>query len=167
MNDDRTARVKLPTIRPGQAQKETSHNEALTLIDLLVQANAISLGTTVPPSAPVAGQNWVIGSTPSGAWAGQAGRLAGWTDGGWRFVEPSEGMMVWINEVSEFAQYSGRAWVLGEVRGARLVVGGNQVVGAQAPAISGAASGATIDVQARIAIDAILSALRGHGLIAP
>nr|WP_295671716.1 hypothetical protein [Sphingomonas sp.] len=40
-------------------------------------------------------------------------------------------------------------------------------MGARAPAISGAASGATIDVQARIAIDAILSALRGHGLIAP
>ena len=57
--------------------------------------------------------------------------------------------------------------MLGEVRGARLVVGGNQVVGAQAAAISGAASGATIDVQARIAINAILSALRGHGLIAP
>ncbi len=96
MNDDGTARLKLPTIRPGQAQKETSQNEALTLSDVLVQA-AISLGTTVPPSAPVAGQNWVIGSTPSGAWAGQAGRLAGWTDGGWRFVEPTEGMMVWLN----------------------------------------------------------------------
>ena len=33
-----TARLALPLIAPGQAQKEVSHNEALAALDLLVQA---------------------------------------------------------------------------------------------------------------------------------
>lgn len=165
MNDDATARLNLPTIRPGQAQKESSHNEALTLIDFVLQASAVSLGLNVPPSAPVVGQAWVVGLTPSGAWAGQAGRLAGWSDGGWRFVVPVEGMCVWIVEAAEIARYSDGAWVLGEIRGARVMVGGKQVVGAQRAAIPAPAGGVMIDVEARGAIDAILATLEGHGLI--
>ena len=33
---DTTARLRLPTLRAGQAQKELTHNEALTLLDLAV-----------------------------------------------------------------------------------------------------------------------------------
>lgn len=165
MNDDATARLSLPTIRPGQAQKESSHNEALTLIDLVVQASAMSLGLNAPPPAPVAGQSWVIGGTPTGAWAGQAGRLAGWTDGGWRFVAPIEGMAVWIAEATEIARYLAGAWVLGDVRGARVTIGGVQVVGARQAAIAAPTGGSTVDSEARTAIAEMLAALRTHGLI--
>lgn len=165
MNDDATARLGLPTIRPGQAQKESSHNEALTLIDLLAQAGAVAFGTNTPPAAPIAGQAWVVGSTPLGVWAGRAGQLAGWTDGGWRFVAPFEGLTVWIAEAAEIARYSGGAWELGELRGSRVTIDGRQVIGARRAAIAGPAGGGAIDVEARLAIDAILATLRGHGLI--
>jgi len=52
------------------------------------------------------------------------------------------------------------------VVGAGLVVSGTQVVGAQAGAIGDPAGGVTIDLQCRDAVTQILSALRGHGLIA-
>ncbi|KQS03544.1 hypothetical protein ASG11_04135 [Sphingomonas sp. Leaf357] len=165
MNDDATARLGLPTIRPGQAQKESSHNEALTLIDLVAQAGAVAFGTNAPPAAPVTGQAWVIGPAAAGAWAGRAGQLAGWTDGGWRFVVPFEGLAVWIEEAAEIARYSGGGWVLGELRGARVTIGGVQVLGGRRAAIAGPAGGGTIDAEARAAIAAILAALRGHGLI--
>ena len=44
-------------------------------------------------------------------------------------------------------------------------VGGTKVVGAQAGAITDPSGGTTVDSAARTAIGAILSALRGHGLI--
>ena len=163
---DTTARLRLPMIRPGQAQKEMSHNEALTTIDLCLQASAIALGDDVPPAAPGAGQSWIVGAAPSGAWAGRKGQLAGWTDGGWRFVAPTEGMAVWIIEAAEIARYSEGVWRLGELRGRTVVIAGTAVLGPQRAAIATASGGTTIDVEARAILDEILNALRGHGLIA-
>lgn len=45
------------------------------------------------------------------------------------------------------------------------LVGGTQVVGAQQVAIPDAAGGATVDAEARAAINALLAAARLHGLI--
>jgi len=52
------------------------------------------------------------------------------------------------------------------VLGSGLVVDGNQVVGAQQAAIADPAGGGNIDVEARLAVQMILGALRSHGLIA-
>ncbi len=88
MSDDTTSRLALPLLQPGQAQKETTHNEALTLLDLAVQASVLAVGTNVPPVAPTVGNGWIIGVAPTGAWTGQARAIAGWTSGGWRFLVP-------------------------------------------------------------------------------
>lgn len=161
-----TARHGLPLIQPGQAQKEVSHNEALAVLDLLAHPVVEGVGADVPPASPLAGQCWVVGGSPSGAWAGHADALAGWTAGGWRFAAPVPGMMVWTGGANGFARWDGSAWTSGVLRGAKLVLGGQQVVGAQRPAIADAAGGATVDAEARSALAAILTALRGHGLIA-
>ncbi|QQV77521.1 DUF2793 domain-containing protein [Sphingomonas aliaeris] len=166
MNDDMTPRLGLPTIRPGQAQKESSHNEALTQLDLLMHANAVSLGLNTPPSAPVSGQAWVVGSMPAGDWSGHADALAGWTDGGWRFAAPIPGMTVWIEEAADFARYSDGSWILGELRGSKVVIAGNDVLGPRRAGIPIASGGSIIDVEARETLVEILAALRGHGLIA-
>jgi len=46
-------------------------------------------------------------------------------------------------------------------------VSGTQVVGARQAAIPDASGGATIDVEARAALNQLLAELRTHGLIAP
>ena len=46
-----------------------------------------------------------------------------------------------------------------------MVIAGQQVVGSRLPAIAEATGGSTIDTEARAVIDAILGALREHGLI--
>lgn len=43
-----TARLKLPFLVPGQAQKELFHNEALQIIDMLVQPVVASVGLRQP-----------------------------------------------------------------------------------------------------------------------
>lgn len=163
---DTTARLGLPMIRPGQAQKELSHNEALALIDLLTQPNVIGFAIDTPPATPAPGNMWVIGAAPTGLWAGRPHHLAGWTEGGWRFVPPFEGLMVWLAEVAVIARFSAGGWSVGTVTANRLTVGGTQVIGARQAAVANPAGGSVIDIQARLAIAAILGALRAHGLIA-
>jgi hypothetical protein len=90
-----SARFALPFLQPGQAQKEVYHNEALALLDIAVQAAVQSADVAVPPDSPATGSCWIVAAGATGAWAGRSGTIAGWTSGGWRFVEPSEGMQVW------------------------------------------------------------------------
>ncbi|MES3082473.1 DUF2793 domain-containing protein [Sphingomonas faeni] len=165
MSDDRTARLALPLLQPGQAQKEATHNEALTLLDLAVQASVTALGTNVPPAAPTAGSAWIVGTAPTGGWAGQARSVAGWTASGWRFLTPREGMTVWSIADGQSVRFGAGAWTLGVLTGSRVSIGGVDVVGARRAAVPDPAGGTVVDAQSRAAIGAILAALRGHGLI--
>lgn len=166
MSDETSVRLKLPLIQPGQAQKELSHNEALALLDLLAQPSVTAAGLNAAPETPAAGECWIVGSAPTGAWAGHAGCLAGWCAGGWRFAAPFEGMSAWVAEVQQIARFSQGAWTIGEIAGTALRIGGMQVVGPQGAAIGAADGGVVVDSEARAAIEAILTALRTHGLIA-
>lgn len=166
MTDMATARLALPLLQPGQAQKEMSHNEALARLDVAAQACVVESGVDSPPADPDPGDAWIVGESPTGAWAGQALAVAGWTASGWRFVAAREGMHVWVSQTQEFAVFSEGEWRLGECRG-RLIVDGQQVVGPRSEAIADPAGGTIVDSEARAAIAALLAALRDHGLVDP
>jgi hypothetical protein len=160
-----TARFALPLLHAGQAQKELFHNEALLLADALLQPCVEAVGVDTPPAEPVAGQCWIVGDVPAGAWAGSAGALALWSEGGWRFAAPREGMAVWVAGEELVARRVSGAWHLGRLAAAQLVIDGEQVVGPREPAIDEPDGGSVVDGEARAAIEAILQALRAHGLI--
>jgi hypothetical protein len=82
------------------------------------------------------------------------------------FARSVEGMLLYERTSGAPAVFRGGAWEIGIVRGASLLIDGQQVVGPRASAIESASGGAVIDTEARTAIDAILNALRQHGLIA-
>lgn len=161
-----TPRLGLPHLIPGQAQKEFTHNEALQAIDALLGGAVEGEPSDTPPASPLSGSCYIVGPSPSGAWAGQAGAVASFSEAGWRFQPPIEGMALLVRSSGDQAAYRGGAWEIGVVRAGEVVVGGNKVVGARAAAVVAPAGGTTVDAQARTAIDAILTALRGHGLIA-
>lgn len=159
-------RLALPLLQAGQAQKEIYHNEALARLDLIVAAAAQSVGDNSPPAAPDPGQCWIVGSSPGGAWAGQAGTLAGWTAAGWRFVAAPDGTLVWSIAGGVWARRSAGSWSIGDLPASSLRIGGVQVVGNRQAAIAGPSGGTTVDGEARTAVAAILAGLRAHGLIA-
>lgn len=167
MSDERSARLALPYLEPGQAQKETFHNEALARLDLAVQTAVTAVGIDTPPASPVAGECWIVGTAPVGAWTGQAGALAGWTTGGWRFVAPFEGMAGWSIADAMTVRWAGGVWATGVIAARRLEIDGVQVVAARQPAVAAPGGGSTVDAEARAAIDSVLIALRNHGLIEP
>ncbi len=137
--------------------------QALTILDLAVQAAVSGVGVAAPPAAsqaavgpapaaPAIGASWIVADTPTGTWAGQARSLAGWTAGGWRFVAPSEGMAVWNIAERRTVRHVAGVWVGG--------------VGAPAVAVPDPAGGSFIDAEARSAVVAILRTLRQQGLVA-
>ena len=162
----KSARHALPFLAAGQAQKEVTHNEALALIDAGLHAAAEAIGLNVPPLAPAAGQCWVVGAAPGGAWAGHAHALACWTVNGWRFLAAREGMRVWLSDQQLWADYVGGEWTIGDLRGGRLLIDANQVVGPRLAAVAAPIGGTSVDMEARAAIDALIARLVGHGLIA-
>lgn len=166
MTIDVTPRWALPQLFAGQAQKELFHNEALARIDMLLHGQVESADEDTPPSAPDLGQCWIVAAAATGDWAGHDGAVACWTDGGWRFVAPREGLSLWVADRSHAMRYDGSGWEDEAVRGDGLYVDGNRVVGSQQGAIADPEGGASVDSEARSAIDAILAALRSHGLIA-
>jgi hypothetical protein len=163
---DATARMDLPLLAAGQAQKELFHNEALTVVDLLLHPAAVSAGATMPPVAPQPGQCWIVGQDPTGAWAGHDDAVAGWTTGGWRFVRPVPGMEIWVDDIGLTARWTTAGWDTGRIDARQIRVDGQQVVAGRQPAIAAPAAGSVIDQEARTAIEAILAALQKHGLIA-
>lgn len=160
-----TARFGLPFIVPGQAQKELFHNEALTHIDAALHAAVAGAALPLPPATPGEGQSWIVAATASGAWAGKDHNIATWTAGGWRFVTPQPGMLVWNRAASLWLHWTGSAWSGGELPASAIRIGGMQVVGPRQPPIASPSGGTVIDAEARAAIAAITAALMSHGLV--
>jgi hypothetical protein len=138
---------------------------ALQTLDIVACAAVEDGPRNDPPAQPAIGAAYLVGSSPTGAWSGQADCLAGWTSGGWRFVTPTAGLTALVKSSGLTACCNGSAWELGLVRGAAFLVADQQVVGARAAAIAAPTGGATVDSQARLAVSGILAALRSHGLI--
>jgi hypothetical protein len=160
-----TARLDLPFLSPGQAQKEFFHSEALQTLDILVAAAVEEPPRAAPPAAPAIGASYIVAAAPTDAWAGKAQCIAAFTSGGWRFIAPVEGMAAYVKSIGTAATYRAGAWEIGVLRGSSLAIGGVQVVGSRSAAIASATGGTTVDLQARSTLDMILAAMRQHGLI--
>ena len=138
-----TPLLALPLLNPAQAHKEITHNEALLVADALLSPVAATMPGNVPPSAPAPGSCWIIGSAPTGAWAGFAKHIALYSDGGWRFIVPVPGMAVWIASHNIRACYRNSDWFLPSI-------------------VAQPAGGAVIDTESRAAISAILAVLQAQ-----
>ena len=102
--------LALPLIQPAQAQKHVTHNEALRILDAVVQIGVHDADRTAPPSSPAVGDRHIVASGATGAWAGQAGAIALYDDGGWRFFMPKAGWCAWSAADGALLVYDGTAW---------------------------------------------------------
>lgn len=140
-----TPRHAIPLLFSGQSEKEFYVNEAHALTDALLHC-AIEDITDTPPAAPDEGDCWLIGSAPTGAWAGQAGRIACRQLGNWLFAAPRDGFSVLNRATGQILRFQA-GWI--------------------APIAPAAPTGGTtVDSQARTAFTALLTALTAAGIFA-
>jgi hypothetical protein len=107
---DSTPNLSLPYIMAAQAQKHVTHNEAIRALDALLHAMVLDQDLATPPGSPADGARYIVAASPTGAWAGQAGKLAAWQDGVWLFYAPREGWLVWVADEDKIYNYDGSAW---------------------------------------------------------
>jgi hypothetical protein len=90
--------------------------ELLAQIDLLGASvpyyKAQSVGSNTPPGSPVAGDQYVVGTSPTGAWAGQAKNIAGWTGSAWQFTAPAGGWHAYSVATNLQYAYVAGSWQL-------------------------------------------------------
>ncbi len=100
----------LPYLEASQAQKHVTVNEALARLDAQVQLSVVSRVLASPPVTPTEGDRYLIAASPSGAWTGQAGKLAFWLAGNWVFNMPKEGWTMWVADEDVALIYNGTVW---------------------------------------------------------
>lgn len=63
-----------------------------------------------PPGSPTAGLYYIVGVAPTGAWSGQAGKVA-WYDGAaWQFIAPYVGARAYNRAINLNMTYESGAW---------------------------------------------------------
>jgi hypothetical protein len=107
---DTTSNLSLPYIVAAQAQKHVTHNEALRALDAVVQLMALDKDLAAPPGGPAEGARYIVGPSPTGAWAGQADKIAAWQDGAWAFYSPREGWLAWVADEDKLYAWGGSGW---------------------------------------------------------
>lgn len=90
MSDD-TPLLSLPMILPAQAQKHVTHNEALRLLDIIVQLAVLDRTRSAPPATPAEGDRHLVAAGATGDWLDQSGKIAAFWGGTWVFLDPRPG----------------------------------------------------------------------------
>jgi Protein of unknown function (DUF2793) len=111
-----TPRFAMPLLDAAQAQKHVTVNEALMRADVLGAGRVEDRHLTEPPALPVDGHAHIVGAGAAGAWAGRDGDLALFLNGGWEFVTPWEGCVLWVAAERVRVTRVGAAWT-GEAGG--------------------------------------------------
>jgi hypothetical protein len=162
---EQTGRLRLPLIVTGQAQKDVTHNAALSRIDRLCPLVVAEPPRASPPPAPAANVSWIVATGATAAWAGQEAAIATWTGLDWEFLPPFEGLACWITTPGGPAVFSGGAWQADRFPVSGLTVRGKPMLGAPRADVAEPAGGSTIDVEARASLAALISYLRLQGVL--
>ena len=107
---DISTHLGLPYLLAAQAQKHVTHNEALRLLDAMVQLSVLDRTRTTPPASPADGDRHLVASGATGIWAGWDLNVAFWVDGVWIRLVPRQGWLVWVAAEQMFLVWNGSAW---------------------------------------------------------
>ena len=156
----------IPFIAEQQVEPEVTHNSAIVVMSALLKG-VINATTNTPPVSPTAGDAYIIGGSPTGAWNGKAKKIAIFYNGGWLYIPGvddngsqiamgarQEGMTIYDQNINGLQVFDGTNWQ------ARYLL-----EAAKQAAVADATGGSTVDTEARAALNSLLAKCRTLGLI--
>lgn len=146
-----------PILEEGQASAEIDLNETFGRLFAGTIA-VVELLRNTPPVSPTNYQAWIVGTAPTGAWAGQAEKIAIWLDG-WKFMTAVGGMSCFVlvgqkwvrfqpNDTSSYKWHTLEnyailtdaatvAWDLSRAQTGLLTITANRTIGAPTNGVDG------------------------------
>jgi len=123
-----TARLGMAEPVEGTAGNEVILAADLRTIDAIINAKVLDRDLTAPPGSPTNGDTYIVAASPTGAWTGQAGKLAYYVNG-WLFVTPAAGFRIWVVDEAKSFVHNGTTWAQTDLSvptgtGVRKVAGG-------------------------------------------
>jgi hypothetical protein len=107
---DTSTNLLLPFILAAQAQKHVTHNEALRLLDGLIQISVLDRNLATPPGSPAEGARYIVATGATGAWSGWTGDIALRSDGAWVRLPARTGWVVWVQDEARVVVRIGATW---------------------------------------------------------
>jgi len=93
----------------GVVTSEVAVNEALNIMDMLLQCAVIDRNLATPPGSPADGDVYLVATSGTGAWSGKDGQIAGYYSG-WIFYTPSEGFTMRVLDENLWLGWNGSTW---------------------------------------------------------
>lgn len=107
-----TPRLGLELIDDDEILGYVSANEALELLERLVQPTVIRRDLATPPGSPSEGDQYIVAGSPTGAWSGHATHIATYLGAAWVFKTPQEGWMYYDQTANEEVVFNSTDWVI-------------------------------------------------------
>lgn len=104
-----TPNLDITLVSASQNQKEVTVNEALVIIDGILNNPVLDKDLTAAPGSPASGDLYIVGTGATGTWASKDGKLA-YYYGGWKYITPNEGFCIYVADEDIVYVYSGSAW---------------------------------------------------------
>jgi len=100
-----SARFSQTQLVEGQASGETTANEYLAMLEIIMNGEVLDRDLTTPPGSPSDGDLYIVAASATGAWTGEDGNLAYYLSG-WKFITPKSGLTVFITDEKVVYAYS-------------------------------------------------------------
>lgn len=102
--------LSLPLIQAAQAQKHITHNEALRILDVIVQLSVLTATATTPPATANDADRFIVAAGASGDWAGKDHNIAWREEGTWQFIAPQAGWRAEVTQTHDALRFDGNQW---------------------------------------------------------
>ena len=112
-------KLGLPYIMPQQAQKHVTVNEAVRMLDGVVQLSVAARSVDSQPENPAEGDGYILPDGASGTDWQQFGAntLALYQDGHWINYTPQIGWRAWVEDEGQLAIFTKEGWIVLEGAG--------------------------------------------------
>ncbi len=112
MSDDATPRLALPYLAAAQAQKYVTLNQALALLDGLVQTAVESRSVAAEPTAPTDGAIYILptGATGTDWTARAAGTAMRFEAGAWTALQSQRGWLAYVKDEGVLLVQTASGW---------------------------------------------------------
>jgi hypothetical protein len=106
-----TPRLGAPELATSQANKEETVNEQICYVEQGAGSFTFKdRDLATPPGSPSDGDCYLVAASATGAWSGQAGKIAFYMNTSWEFITAKEGFTAWINDEDIFVGFNGTTW---------------------------------------------------------